>query len=211
MNRKERRAAAKQERTGQGRTTSAAQMAKIEKAIALAQAGDLAGAETILEALNKSDADQPEVNHQLGMIHARTGRTDTGLVLLRRAVELRPEESLYWNNLAAACLAIERSRALRARRPFQASAGNPAVARSALISVKRCRSASLALPRESAPGGLPESTGRCGVGEPFFGEHAATNRKTVIATCTISTIPRSTPPPASTHAVERFLRDAYGA
>lgn len=109
MNRKERRAAAKQERTGQGRTTSAAQMAKIEKAIGLAQAGDLAGAETILQALNKSDADQPEVNHQLGMIHARTGRTETGLDLLRRAVQLRPEESLYWNNLAAACLAIERS------------------------------------------------------------------------------------------------------
>jgi tetratricopeptide (TPR) repeat protein len=107
MNRKDRRAAAKQERTGQ--STSAAQFAKIDKAIGLAQAGDLAGAEALLDTVYKADANQAEVNHQLGMIHARTGRTDSGLHLLRRAVELRPEESLYWNNLAAACLAIERS------------------------------------------------------------------------------------------------------
>lgn len=109
MNRKDRRAAAKQERTGRGTTASAAQIAKIEKAIALAQAGDLAGAEAMLDAVHRGDPDQPEVNHQLGMIHARTGRTDSGLELLRRAVEMRPEESLYWNNLAAACLAIERT------------------------------------------------------------------------------------------------------
>ncbi len=109
MNRKDRRAAAKQDRAGRGKTISAAQMAKIEQAISLAQAGDLAGAEALLDAVRKGDLDQPEVNHQLGMIHARTGRTDSGLELLRKAVETRPEESLYWNNLAAACLAIERS------------------------------------------------------------------------------------------------------
>jgi len=109
MNRKDRRAAAKQDRTGRGKTASAAQVAKIEQAISLAQAGNLAGAEVLLDAVRKSDSDQPEVNHQLGMIYARTGRTEAGLELLRRAVETRPEESLYWNNLAAACLAIERS------------------------------------------------------------------------------------------------------
>ncbi len=109
MNRKDRRAAAKQERTGRGKTISGAQIAKIEKAISMAQAGDLAGAEALLDAVHKSEPDQPEVNHQLGMIHARTGRTESGLELLRKAVELRPAESLYWNNLAAACLAIERS------------------------------------------------------------------------------------------------------
>ncbi|MDQ7247153.1 tetratricopeptide repeat protein [Dongia sedimenti] len=106
MNRKDRRAAAKQERTGRGKTASAA---KIEEAISRAQVGDLAGAEALLEPLYKADPDQPEVSHQLGMIYARTGRTEAGLELLRRAVEARPEESLYWNNLAAACLAIERS------------------------------------------------------------------------------------------------------
>jgi protein O-GlcNAc transferase len=105
MNRKERRAAAKQVRSG----GKGAHAAKIEQAIGLAQAGDLAQAETVLDGVRKGDPDQPEVNHQLGMIYARTGRTEAGLELLRRAVEARPQESLYWNNLAAACLAIERS------------------------------------------------------------------------------------------------------
>jgi protein O-GlcNAc transferase len=106
MNRKDRRAAAKQERTGRG---TGAYSAKIERAISLAQAGDLAGAEALLDTVYKADPDQPEVNHQLGMIYARTGRTEAGLELLRKAVEKLPQESLYWNNLAAACLAIERS------------------------------------------------------------------------------------------------------
>jgi tetratricopeptide (TPR) repeat protein len=108
MNRKDRRAAAKQERSG-GKAASAAQIAKLEEAISLAQAGNLAGAEALLDAVYKADPNQPEVNHQLGMIYARTGRTEAGLELLRKAVAMRPEESLYWNNLAAACLAIERS------------------------------------------------------------------------------------------------------
>jgi tetratricopeptide (TPR) repeat protein len=106
MNRKERRAAAKQERSGRGKNAAAGQ---VEKAISLAQTGDLAGAETLLDTIYKTDPDHPEVNHQLGMIYVRTGRTEAGLDLLRRAVETHPEESLYWNNLAAACLSIERS------------------------------------------------------------------------------------------------------
>lgn len=108
MNRKERRAAAKQDRAG-GKGTSAAQLAKINQAIAFAQAGDLAQAESVLDGVRKNDPNQPEVNHQLGMIYARTGRTEAGLELLRKAVEAVPQESLYWNNLAAASLAIERS------------------------------------------------------------------------------------------------------
>jgi protein O-GlcNAc transferase len=106
MNRKERRAAAKQ---AGGKTASASVVAKIDQAIAFAQAGDLAKAEALLDPLAKSDPDLPEVNHQLGMVYVRTGRTDAGLQLLRKAVAIRPEESLYWNNLGAACLAIERS------------------------------------------------------------------------------------------------------
>lgn len=108
MNRKERRAAAKQERAG-GKSASAGQVAKIEQAISFAQAGDLERAEALLDPINKTDPDLPEVNHQLGMIYVRTGRTEAGLDLLRKAVATRPEESLYWNNLGAACLAIERS------------------------------------------------------------------------------------------------------
>ena len=108
MNRKERRAAAKQERSG-GKAASAGQVAKIEKAIGLAQVGDLAGAEALLDPISRTDPDLPELNHQLGMIYVRTGRAEPGLQLLRKAVAIRPEESLYWNNLGAACLAIERS------------------------------------------------------------------------------------------------------
>src|SRR3954469_1190705 len=108
MNRKDRRAAAKQERSGGGKATSAAQIAKLEQAISLVIAGDLVHAEGLLDAVRKVDPHQPEANHQLGMIYARTGRTEAGIDLLRKAVEARPEESLYWNNLAAACLAIER-------------------------------------------------------------------------------------------------------
>jgi tetratricopeptide (TPR) repeat protein len=106
MNRKERRAAAKQ---AGGKTASASVVAKVEQAIAFAQAGDLAKAEALLDPIAKSDPDLPEVNHQLGMVYVRTGRTDAGLQLLRKTVAIRPEESLYWNNLGAACLAIERS------------------------------------------------------------------------------------------------------
>jgi Flp pilus assembly protein TadD len=106
MNRKERRAAAKQ---AGGKTASASVVAKIDQAIAFAQAGDLAKAEALLDPVAKSDPDLPEVNHQLGMVYVRTGRTDAGLQLLRKAVAIRPEESLYWNNLGAACLSIERS------------------------------------------------------------------------------------------------------
>jgi Flp pilus assembly protein TadD len=108
MNRKDRRAAAKQERAG-GKAASAGQVARIEQAIAFAQAGDLAGAEALLEPILKTDPDLPEVNHQLGMIYVRTGRAEPGLQLLRKAVAARPEESRFWNNLGAACLAIERS------------------------------------------------------------------------------------------------------
>jgi protein O-GlcNAc transferase len=91
------------------KTASASVVAKIDQAIAFAQAGDLAKAEALLDPIAKSDPDLPEVNHQLGMVYVRTGRTDAGLQLLRKAVAIRPEESLYWNNLGAACLAIERS------------------------------------------------------------------------------------------------------
>lgn len=108
MNRKERRAAAKQERAG-GKIPSAGQAAMIEQAIGFAQAGNLARAEALLDPLSKADPDLPEVNHQLGMVYVRTGRTEAGLQLLRKAVAIRPEESLYWNNLGAACLSIERS------------------------------------------------------------------------------------------------------
>src|ERR1700742_3051302 len=108
MNRQERRAAAKQDR-GRGKPLSAAQFAKIEQAIELVNAGQLDEAESLLDRVRRSDPNDPEVKHQLGMIYVRTGRTEAGIDLIRQAVEARPQESLYWNNLAAAYTAVERS------------------------------------------------------------------------------------------------------
>jgi superkiller protein 3 len=109
MNRKDRRAAAKQERSTRAKGISPAQFAKIEQAIELVNAGKLDEAEALLDQVRRTDPNDPEVKHQIGMIYVRTGRAEAGLDLLRQAAESRPAESLYWNNLAAACLAIERS------------------------------------------------------------------------------------------------------
>jgi len=116
-NRKERRAAAKADRGGRAKGSSTGQFAKIEQAITLANTGDFAGAEALLDAVRRTDPKDPEMMHQLGMIHVRTGRVESGLDLLHAAVDARPGESLYWGNYAAACLAIERSdEAVRAAR-----------------------------------------------------------------------------------------------
>jgi protein O-GlcNAc transferase len=106
MNRKERRAAAKQVR---GKIGATGLSAKVEQAIALAQGGTFDQAESLLDAALRTNPDDGEAKHQLGMIHVRTGRTQSGLKLLREAVEARPGEALYWNNLAAAYLSVEMS------------------------------------------------------------------------------------------------------
>lgn len=107
MNRKERRATAKQSRSG-GRNLGAAS-AKIQEAIILAQAGKHAEAEALLEAARRLNPDDAELKHQLGIIYVRTGRSSEGQQLLRQAVEARPNEALYWSNLAAAYLSVEMS------------------------------------------------------------------------------------------------------
>jgi Flp pilus assembly protein TadD len=108
MNRKDRRAAAKQARSGKTKGLGAA-AAKIEQAIALVQAEKIAEAEALLDSVRKVQPDDPELNHQLGMIYVRTGRSSQGQELLRKAAEARPNEALYWSNLGAAYLAVEMS------------------------------------------------------------------------------------------------------
>ena len=108
MNRKERRAAAKQSRSGKSKSADLV-AAKVQQAIEMVQAGDLADAEPLLDAARRDAPDDPEVMHQLGMIYVRTGRSEPGIALLKQSVELRPNESLYWNNLAAAYLSVEMS------------------------------------------------------------------------------------------------------
>jgi Flp pilus assembly protein TadD len=106
MNRKERRASAKQLKSGRY-SGAGADRAKVQHAIDLVNAGDLEQAETILTAMRRSSPNDPEVQHQLGMIYVRTGRSEAGQNLLRQAVEARPNEALYWSNLAAAYLSVE--------------------------------------------------------------------------------------------------------
>jgi Flp pilus assembly protein TadD len=108
MNRKERRASAKQLRSSRGKAPDQLD-AIIQQAIALVNNGNLAQAETLLTDLRKSAPDDPEAKHQLGMIYVRTGRSEAGQDLLRQAVEVRPNEPIYWNNLAAAYLSVEMS------------------------------------------------------------------------------------------------------
>src|SRR5882672_7326852 len=108
MNRKERRAAAKQSRSGNAKNLDAAS-AKIQEAIVLAQAGKFAEAETLLESARRIHPEDPELKHQLGMIYVRSGRSSEGQQLLREAIEARPNEALYWSNLAAAYLSVELS------------------------------------------------------------------------------------------------------
>jgi Flp pilus assembly protein TadD len=106
MNRKERRASAKQLKSG--RYNGAGQdPAKVQHAIDLVNAGDLEQAETILTAMHRSSPNDPEVQHQLGMIYVRTGRSEAGQNLLKQAVETKPNEALYWSNLSAAYLSVE--------------------------------------------------------------------------------------------------------
>jgi Flp pilus assembly protein TadD len=108
MNRKERRAQAKQSRSGTGKNADVA-AAKVTEAITLAQQNKFAEAEALLDAARRLNPDDPELKHQLGMIYVRTGRSDEGQELLRAAVAARPNEALYWNNLAAAYLSVEMS------------------------------------------------------------------------------------------------------
>src|SRR5690349_6332592 len=107
MNRKERRASAKLQRSGQGQGAASA---KVEQAITLAQAGNFEAAEPLLDAARRLSPDDPEAMHQLGMIYVRTGRANSGIALLKQATEKRPQEYIYWNNLTAAYLSVEMSK-----------------------------------------------------------------------------------------------------
>jgi Flp pilus assembly protein TadD len=107
MNRKERRSADKKSRSVGKRSGAADQ--SVARAITAIQHGDLAEGEAILDELRRKQPGNVEAKHHLGMILARTGRADAGIALLREAVDASPTEALYWNNLAASCLAVQRS------------------------------------------------------------------------------------------------------
>ncbi len=110
MNRKQRRTAEKisKKQPAAGTSLSAADQV-VRKAIAVAQLGALADAESAIGEVLARFPDHVEALHQKGMLLARTNRVEEGIALLRRVTEAKPGEALYWNNLAAACLTIDRS------------------------------------------------------------------------------------------------------
>ena len=114
MNRKQRRTAAKvgQKQPKATKVSSAAD-ALVQKAIEAIQQGAFAQGESALDEVLIHVPGHVEALHQKGMLMARTDRLDDGIALLRRVVEARPDQALYWNNLAAACLlhdALEEAR-----------------------------------------------------------------------------------------------------
>src|SRR5687768_12344211 len=110
MNRKQRRTAAKIGKM-QVTATSATSVADkvVQKAIVAVQAGAFGDAERALDEVLQRFPDHVEALHQKGMLLARTHRVEDGIALLHRATQKKPTESLYWNNLAAACLTCNRS------------------------------------------------------------------------------------------------------
>ncbi len=110
MNRKQRRTAAKVATKGgkAGASASAMADAVVQKAIAAAQAGALGEAEGALDEVLARYPDHVEALHHKGMLLARGEHLDDGIALLRRVVGIKPDESLYWNNLAAAELTAGR-------------------------------------------------------------------------------------------------------
>jgi Flp pilus assembly protein TadD len=112
MNRKSRRAAAKQLRTADTkRTDETTAQVLIDQAVVAAQSGKWPEAEKILRHLLTVDPDHAEALHMMGMALGSTGRAPEGVAMLKRATELKPAEALYWNNLAACHIGAEDPRA----------------------------------------------------------------------------------------------------
>jgi Flp pilus assembly protein TadD len=60
-----------------------------------------------LRRLLKTQPENAEALHLLGMALARSARGAEGIDFLRKATRAKPLEALYWNNLAASCLGLE--------------------------------------------------------------------------------------------------------
>jgi Flp pilus assembly protein TadD len=109
MNRKARRTAAKQIRSVdmKGASTETLDLL-VDKALANAQAQKWPEAEAVLRQIVTAHPTHAEALHQLGIALGRLGRAVEGIDFLRKATELKPAESLYWNNLSVCSLAAAR-------------------------------------------------------------------------------------------------------
>ncbi len=111
MNRKQRRSAAKA-----GKPSSQQSVADkvVQKAIAAVKAGALKEAAQAFDQVLERFPNHVETLHQKGMLLARTGNAEAGIAFLQRASAAKPDQPLYWNNLAAACLTCDRMEEARA-------------------------------------------------------------------------------------------------
>lgn len=105
MNRQQRRAAAK---TGKSAPQQSVADNVVRKAIAAVQGGAVQEAAQAFDQVLERFPNHVEALHQKGMLLARTGNVEAGIPYLQRATSAQPNEALYWNNLAAACLLCER-------------------------------------------------------------------------------------------------------
>ncbi|MFO1283961.1 MAG: glycosyltransferase [Burkholderiales bacterium] len=104
--------------------------AGVERAVALAGAGDLAAAEAALRTLLDDGADDPDLLSLLAMVRSRAGAPRESVELMERALRERPDDANLWFNAGLACAAASMEGA--ARRCFARAAeltpGHPGAA-----------------------------------------------------------------------------------
>lgn len=81
---------------------------RLNTAIKLHSAGHIEEAEPIYRQVLAADPRQPDVLHLLGVIAHQRGNPSAALPLIEPAIQLRPREVPYWNNLGLALDALGR-------------------------------------------------------------------------------------------------------
>ena len=110
MNRKQRRAAAKQRAANGPVARSHSGEADVRRGVELYEDGHLDDAERAVRKLLHAQPDQPAALHLLGVIEHARGRDEVALALLEQAVATRPRDASFHNNLAAVSKALGRTR-----------------------------------------------------------------------------------------------------
>ncbi|MHB9101235.1 MAG: tetratricopeptide repeat protein [Sulfuricella sp.] len=91
----------------------------LQQAIAHHQAGRLQEAEQLYAAILKAQPDQPDANHNLGILLQQTGQHAAGLSCLKAALDASPSRELFWLSYADGLLAT--GQAKKARNIIQAA------------------------------------------------------------------------------------------
>lgn len=79
-----------------------------EKAIALYRAGDLSAAAAEYESILARDPDQADAWHLLGVLRDLQGDHVTAIMLIERAIAIKPHDPDFYDNLATALMSAQR-------------------------------------------------------------------------------------------------------